>query len=907
MLDELNDALKSYELFFAPNLSPSNRATIGGMINTDACGKGSRVYGKTSSHVLTLEVVLLDGTIWQSEPLTAQELETVVQRNDQVGLIHQTIADIAIHKKDVIEQQFPKMKRFLTGYNLAKAIDAQGRFHLSEIIAGSEGTLAVVTKARLNLEPIPKYKGLALVRYPSFDAALNDAMALLSTEPTAIETIDDQILALARKDVIYSRVKTAIGDNPNVRNINLVEFSALKDAEVEASLDKLRDAAEENGRLGVFTTRDPAQIASLWDLRKKGVGLLGNMPGNRKPIAFVEDTAVPPQNLANYIKEFRQLLQSYGLQFGMFGHVDVGCLHVRPALDLQNPLDEKLVREISDKVVALVRKYGGVMWAEHGKGFRSEYTPMFFGEELYGDLQRIKAAFDPHNRMNPGKVVTPAGSTGETVKIEAPLRGQFDRQVPKSVQSPFQNAMYCNGNGACFNYHHHHVMCPSAKITRDRIHSPKGRATLIREWLRGLSQAQNSKSEAVTYDPTLDDRREDLQDLPQGKGKTSWLQKRRNGRTASQTSDDFSHEVYQAMSGCLSCKACATQCPINVDIPHFKSQFLQHYHSRYPRPVRDYLVGFMEQSLPTQARLASLANLCSQNGLAQKAAESMFGMVDAPKLAVPTLQQTLKKRKLTTATPAALANQSEEDKARSVILIQDAFTAFYDCDVFWATYDLLTDLGFQVHIAPYLPNGKALHIKGFLDEFREVAETNSAHHAALAQSGIPLVGIEPSVVLTYRDEYPRVLKCESLPFKVWLLQEWLETQSDQLRKRAPQQPQQTSRQYSLLGHCMEKTGALDSQSQWQKVFADLGSRLNILPAGCCGMAGVYGHERKNLEFSKGIFDMSWGTYFKTDAEHRQSILATGYSCRTQTKRFADHKPDHPVQALLRLLRAQKSP
>jgi hypothetical protein len=221
-------------------------------------------------------------------------------------------------------------------------------------------------------------------------------------------------------------------------------------------------------------------------LRKKGVGLLGNKPGNRQPIPFIEDTAVPPENLVNYIREFKALLNQYNLEYAMFGHVDAGCLHVRPALDMKQPQDEALIRKVSDGVVALVRKYGGVMWGEHSKGFRSEYIPVFFGAELYQDLRKIKAAFDPYNQLNPGKIVTPFGSDAEVVRLESPLRGQFDRQVSPQLRSDYEAAFKCNGNGACFNYHPDQVICPSAKETRDRIHSPKGRASLLREWLRQL-------------------------------------------------------------------------------------------------------------------------------------------------------------------------------------------------------------------------------------------------------------------------------------------------------------------------------------------------------------------------------------------------------------------------------------
>ena len=414
VLDQLNAHLKPHGVFFAPELAPSNRATIGGMVSTDASGVGSRIYGKTNNHVLALDLVFSDGSAWQSVPLDAAELQELKSGDDLVNQIYQGVDRIVTSKKELITQRFPKLTRFLTGYNLAHVYTEEGQFNLNAIIAGSEGTLAVVTGIKVKLTPLLTVKRLIVAKYLSFDDSLRAATILVQADPSAIETVDDTIVTLARQDVVWDRVGKFFsqpGDD-RVKSINLIEFAGtdadVVNADTQVLCNKL-DAllGQEQEAVGYQLATTDADIASLWELRAKGVGLLGNVEGNRRPIPFVEDTVVPPEHLAAYIQEFRQVLDTYGLEYGMFGHVDVGCLHVRPALDLKDEADEKLIRVITDQVKNLVLKYGGVVWGEHGKGLRGEYMPEFFGLELYDDLRRIKQLFDPTNKLNPGKLVTP--------------------------------------------------------------------------------------------------------------------------------------------------------------------------------------------------------------------------------------------------------------------------------------------------------------------------------------------------------------------------------------------------------------------------------------------------------------------------------------------------------------------
>ncbi|WP_088240251.1 FAD-binding and (Fe-S)-binding domain-containing protein [Calothrix rhizosoleniae] len=863
ILDQLNIYLKPYGVFFAPNVAPSNRATIGGMINTDGCGKGSRIYGRTSSHIIELTWILADGTMGRSQSLNSASLSQLKQGSDSLGKIYRQVDDIVTSKGDLIADIFPKMARFMTGYNLAKVYSSdEDTFNLNWILAGSEGTLAVITEAKLKLTKIPQFKQLLALHYNCFDDALQAASTLLASAPGAIETIDEKILALAQQDEIYYYVKDFIGD---AQAINLVEFVADTDAEIEEKVNRVWENLAP--ATGYYLATQETEISRLWELRKKGVGLLGNQSGRRKPIAFIEDTAVPPACLASYIPELKALLTAYQLDYAMYGHVDVGCLHVRPALDMKVPEDEALIRELSDKVVALVRKYGGVMWGEHGKGFRSEYTPLFFGEELYEDLRRIKAAFDPHNKLNPGKIVTPFNSEAEVVQLEAPLRGHFDRQVSPLLQQAYQTAFNCNGNGACFNFHGDDVMCPSYKGMNNRIHSPKGRASLLREWLRQLS---------------LNPERQITQ--------SNILVKLWNSWQSFTGVEDYSHDVYAGMHGCLSCKACATQCPIHVNIPEMKSQFLELYHSRYLRHWRDYLIADIEAIAQWQSYLPRLTNFITLNPLSRWFTQHFFALVDIPGASEYTIKQGLLELNASEFDLTELSALDESARQRSIILLQDAFTSFYDSQIVIDTYAFLTSLGYSVHVAPFFPNGKLLHLQGFLDKFRAIALGNAHYLQQLGKLGIPIVGIEPSITLTYRDEYRKYVLDVEIP-QIYLLQEFLNKVPVKLSSVT------TNKTYYLYGHCTEKTSVLESGKQWQKIFQAFGLELIPVSVGCCGMAGIYGHEAEHYDTSKDIYQLSWAKHLPSNPEERQYILATGYSCRSQLKRFAGWTPLHPIQVL----------
>ncbi|PZL97514.1 hypothetical protein CKF43_04440 [Pantoea graminicola] len=889
--DQLNAWLKPFGFFFSPELSTSNRATLGGMINTDASGQGSLVYGKTSDHVLGLRAVLLGGDILDTRPMATALAETLAQTATPEGRIYQQVLTRCREQRALILEKFPRLNRFLTGYDLRHVFsDDMQTFDLTRLLCGAEGTLAFVTEARLDIIPLPKVRRLVNIKYDSFDSALRNAPFMVEAQALSVETVDSKVLNLAREDIVWHSVRELIADVPDkeMLGLNIVEFAGDNAALIDQQIDRLCTrldtlmAQQQGGVIGYQLCNDLTGIERIYNMRKKAVGLLGNARGRAKPIPFVEDTAVPPEKLADYIVEFRALLDSHGLSYGMFGHVDAGVLHVRPALDMCDPQQEMMMKQISDEVVALTARYGGLLWGEHGKGFRAQYSPAFFGETLFNELRRIKAAFDPLNRLNPGKICTPIESHDEMMQVDAVTRGSYDRQIPLTVRDEWRGAMECNGNGLCFNFDARSPMCPSMKITRNRIHSPKGRATLMREWLRLLA--------GQGVDPLLLEKQ-----LPESRlSLRALIARTRNSWHARKGEYDFSHEVKEAMSGCLACKACSTQCPIKIDVPAFRSRFLQLYHTRYLRPASDHLVAAVESYAPLMAKAPGVFNFFLRQPWLKELSKTHIGMVDLPLLSAPNLKQQLSGHPAMNMTLEQLEAMPAGERAGYVLVVQDPFTSFYEAQLVNDFVRLIEKLGYRPVLLPFSPNGKAQHVKGFLQRFARTATRTADFLNRVAKLGLPMVGVDPATVLCYRDEYRQTLGEARGDFTVLLVHEWLQ------RALADREVQTTSGEpWYLFAHCTEVTALPSTPDQWQAIFARFGAKLENINVGCCGMAGTYGHETENLENSLGIYALSW--HPQLQRLPRQRCLATGYSCRSQVSRVEGNGMRHPLQALLALM------
>jgi FAD/FMN-containing dehydrogenase/Fe-S oxidoreductase len=858
VLDQLNEFLTPYGLFFPANVSTASRATIGGMVATDASGKGSRIYGKTSAYIEQLEVVLCDSLDYQVKPTPIDNLEVLKDKSLGDHLQFDVYQSVKQHREE-IERVFPDLNRGLTGYNLKQVLGDDDLFRMSYLLAGSEGTLAFTKSITLRLVPLPKYKALIAVLYDDYPKALRHVAELCESDPAAIEILDDKLIAQAQRDTVWQDLQAVFKDQPlnqSCRAMNFIEVVADDAASIEKQCEKfsahIRRTASEFGVVTSLVESDAKNIASLWNLRSRSVGLLAMVEGKPQGLAFVEDSTVPPAMLADYVEEFRAILDDHEIDYAMYGHADVGCLHVRPMLDMTQQSNRDMIRSISDRVAELVNRYGGLLWGEHGRGFRGEYSPMFFGEHLMPVLHQIKTAFDPNNLFNPGKLAVPEGHPGRVEKIdEVPFRGAQDEQIHPDWSRRYRSAINCNGNATCFSWQVNDAMCPSYKATKDKTLSPKGRAAMLREWAR--LQSTDPQSEAVA---------------------------------------ELEAELYRSLNACLSCKSCSYSCPLKVDIPDLKSSFLQRYYKTHKRPVRDRLFVRLESLQEIANKFPFLANLFLGNSLSRLVLRNIFGIVALPEFSA----SLMKGFKIRQARCLELDNLPlpEHCSEHQVILLPDSFNASFDSELLLNAYDLLTKFGFQVLVAPVLSNGKALHVKGFRNEFRHQADAHVEQINRLAAIGLPLISVEVVSRLMHEKEYLDVLG-RAPDYQIWSIEAWL---ADQIKRgglnhissKAINQPD-----LMLLPHCMEQTADKQSSSDWQTIFQHLGLSLNTRAAGCCGMAGLFGHERENQQLSDKIFSLNWKSIANS---HSGQLLASGFSCRCQLK-IQGKSAQHPLNILNR--------
>lgn len=830
ILSELNRMLAAHGLFYAPNVSTADRATIGGMIATDAAGKGSLIYGKTADHLLGVELYTAEGS----------KIDTIANR-DAVKFALEII-ELLKPVQDEISKRFPPLKRPLSGYNIRQCYQ-DGRFSFEHLIAGSEGTLGIVTAAKLNLLPIPKFKALMVVHYDSFVTALRDADFLIKFAPLAIEAVDEKVQKSAQTLPNWPQLAKLLNSVDKNYISNFVEFVADTQAELDAKIASVQDAL--NARDSNYVTiLENGQINQLWSIRSLAVGLVGKLPGVRKPIAFVEDAIVPPENLADFVEELQHKLDAQNFTYAMYGHVDVGCIHVRPALNMQEKTDREFIRPITEQVIELLNKYNGILWGEHGKGYRGEFVPHVFGEVLYPVLCQIKALFDPHNRFNPGKLTAPDAQT-KLQRIElVPMRGEFDEVVSSKDQQNFANAMLCNGNGACFNQDPTNVMCPSYKITKDRVHSPKGRAMVVKEWLR--KKATGTEQEQA----------------------------------------QAARDAFAALEGCLGCKACVGKCPTQVSIPDLRSRFLAEFYAKYQkRKLRDVLIGNIESLLPLAAKFAPVSNLVGKSGLLRK-----VGIINPPIFPNgESLAAYLKRNQIELYKNSAQASKLDDN---AVVIFTDVFTGFLDNQVVFALIEVVRKLGFKPYIIYPRTSGKALIWSGYVKEFVANSSDLIELIEPLFSHNIPVVGLESTITTLFRDEMGKFVK--ALSGKIQSIADFVTVNKDKLAACDT-----VADKYRLLPHCTEQALLPADGFNWQQVFKALGADLEVKNLGCCGMAGTYGHLKENEQNSHGLFAMNWQ---KTLADQARVNLASGFSCRTQSAKLAGVRPSHPIEIVNKLIK-----
>ena len=826
ILSDLNRFLAKSGLFFAPDVSTANRATIGGMIANDAAGKGSFIYGKTSDHIISLDLILANASRITTQNLDLEQLNSLPQT--YVSKLYKEIISYLEPVQDEIRRRFPALKRPLSGYNI-KQCYSDNKFDLGRLICGSEGTLGLVTSATLKLTPIPKYKTLVVIHYDSFIAALKDAKFLAQYRPLAIEAVDEKVQKSAQSLPNWTMLAKMLNSVDKNYVSNFMELVDDDNVSLEHRIRQLTtDLDSKNANYVVIS--DPSQIAQLWSIRSLAVGLAGKMSGSGKPVAFVEDAIVPIENLADFVTDLEEMLNNRKLKYAMYGHVDVGCIHVRPALNMQNLNDRELIRPITKDVISILKKYNGILWGEHGKGFRGEFVPEVFGEVLYPILCKIKALFDPSNRLNPGKLAS-IDKNHKLTRIEAvPMRGKLDEIIPKVEQEQYTGAMLCNGNAACFNKEPANVMCPSYKVTQDRVHSPKGRAMLVKEWLREKSKSSGRDKEVATM-------------------------------------------AFEAMSGCLSCKGCTGKCPTGVSIPDLRTKFLDVYHREYKRrSLREYLNCYIEHILVMCSRFPRLWNFVVEAKLLPS-----FGMSNLPKFS-----SSLKSELLNIYSNV---NQIKEFKENAVVIYADPFTGLLENNILLAFINTIKKMKMTPYIIYPIPSGKALIVGGMIDKFRSNSLKLAKLFEPVMSRGVPIVSLENTVALMFRDEVNKFAK----PFssKVLTVAEFITLNLDKLSQV------KLSGDYLLLPHCTEQAIHPKEALDWKSIFSKLGSTLEVKNLGCCGMAGSYGHQKEHRQNSAELFNMNWKDSIK------DNVLATGFSCRSQSMRFLNTKIQHPIEIIAR--------
>jgi FAD/FMN-containing dehydrogenase/Fe-S oxidoreductase len=858
VLDQLNRALAPHGLQFGPDVATASRANLGGMIGNNSAGARSIVYGKTSDHVRRLGVILADGSRAEFGPLTAAEWERKAARHGFEGSLYASVRQITLDTGPEIRRRFPRILRRVSGYNLDLILDqfdesaaaptgtngsggVAGR-GLVPLMLGSEGTLAVVSEAEIDLVPKPPVRGLLVPHFASLRAALDALAVCLEFGPSAVELMDQMLLDLARANLSLRDTMAAVRGRPAA--LFMVEFSGTEPGEVADRALRLRARLHEGaGVTAVVPALDPALRDPLWNLRSASMPLLLGLPGDRKPVTFVEDTAVAPERLPEFADRFREVLARHGTDGSFYGHASVGCLHIRPVLNLKDEGDRARMRRIMEDITDLVLEFGGALSGEHGDGLaRSEWNRKMFGEPVYEAFRRVKRAFDPDNLLNPGKVVDAPAMTehlryGPNYKPYEPAT-LFDY----GKQEGFVRAIeLCNGSGVCRKLQGG-TMCPSYRATLDEKDSTRGRANALRLALAGQEPLK----------------------APEGE----W--------------------VHGVLDLCLMCKACKSECPSNVDMAKLKAEFLNFYYQGRPRPLGQRLMARIYRLNRLGSLAAPLVNWLQRRGLVRWLLEKLGG-IDRRRSLPPVYFRHFR-RWFARQRPAEGAG-----RAGKVILLDDCFTTFNEPEIGRAAVRVLEGAGFAVELAGLTCCARPMISKGFLPEARELIAAQLPGLAARVADGTPVLGLEPSCILTLADEWPELVpgpEARRLAEAARLADGWLAGQVEAGRCEVKLRPR--AERCVLHGHCHQKAlvGTGGTAAALRLVP---GLEVKVLPTGCCGMAGSFGFEREHYDLSVAIANLDLLPALK--AEPEAVVAAPGTSCRHQIRDLAERRALHPLEVL----------
>ena len=838
--DELNHHVRGQGLLFGPDTSTSNRATLGGMLGNNSGGSHSIAYGLTVEHVIELKGFLADGSPVTFGTVTPVELAAKARLETLEGQIYREVARIRDQYRDQIATRYRGHWRRVCGYNLNELIK-DGPLNMARLLVGSEGTLFTIVEAKVRLVRRPKRTSVDVIHYHDIQEALESSQAILETGPYAVELTDKMILDLARGNIEYSKRMAFVQGDPGA--ILIVEYTGETDAEVKDKVEKLEAlrAREGFGYAG-HVALDNAEQQSIWKLRKAGLGLLLGTRGDAKPIAFIEDTAVDPKHMAAFVPRFRDIMAKHGAEGAYYGHCSVGCLHIRPLINLKTQRGLDQVQAMAGEIFDMVLEFEGAISSEHGDGrARSPYLERVFGPVVFGAFRELKAAFDPKNLLNPGNIVASPGVT-EHMRYGA----QYKTWEPRTLldfreQGGFAAAVeMCNGVGVC-RKNLEGTMCPSYMATRDEEHSTRGRANALRAVLSGR--------------------------VPEA--------------------DFTGRRLYEVMDLCLECKGCKAECPSNVDMAKMKYEFLYHYYKVHPTPMRNDLFAHIGDLSWWGSRLAPLSNWIGGWRINRWLLDVVVG-VDRrrplPAFARRSFTDWFDRRKPNADAPRG-----------SVVLFHDTFNTYNTPEVAQAAVELLEAAGYRVELVGRKCCGRPLISKGMLEEARAHADWNVTRLTPWVERGVPVVGLEPSCLLTLRDEYVDLLRTDAaraVAGASYLLEEFLLRERGRgltlaWRKGVP-------RKALLHGHCHQK--AMVGTAPTVAVLAWAGYEVSEVDSGCCGMAGAFGFEKEHYDLSVSLGNRRLAPAVKAAAADTV-VVAPGISCRQQIAHLTERRAKHPAEVL----------
>jgi FAD/FMN-containing dehydrogenase/Fe-S oxidoreductase len=862
VLDQFNRALAPHGMQFAPDVATASRANLGGMIGNNSAGARSVVYGKTVDHVRSLSAVLADGSTATFGKLRPGEWDRKAEARTREGQVYREVRRTVEGTAEEIRRRFPRIVRRVSGYDLLTPLEEGPERGLIPLLVGSEGTLAVVTEAEVGLVPRPRCRGLLVPQFATLADSLDAVAACLEAGPSAVELMDGLLIELAHTQLSLKETMAAIKGRPKA--LLMVEFSSDDPAEVADRVEKLRKRLDGvAGLTACVPALDPAVRDPLWDLRRASMPLLYGIPGDRKPVTFIEDPAVPPERLPEFIAEFRAALRRHGTDGAFYGHASVGCLHIRPVLNLKDPADVATMRAIMEEVTDLVLRFGGSLSGEHGDGLvRSEWNRKMYGPEVYEAFRRVKAAFDPDNLLNPGKVVN-APSMTESLRygpgyqpVNPPTVFDYSRQ-----EGFFRSVELCNGNGACRKLQGG-TMCPSFRATRDERDSTRARANALRLAIGAVNPVPERQRRVLEV-PVADAPGPDRSPM-----RRRWL--------------------YETMDLCLMCKACKAECPSNVDLAKLKAEFLNAYYAGRTRPLGHYLLRHIHRLNELGSWFAPLANWAGRQPALRWLLEKAAG-IDRRR-SLPPLYFDHFRRWFARRRPAEGAGRNG-----TVLLFDDCFTTFNEPEVGRAAVRVLEHAGYRVELAGRVCCGRAMISKGFLPEARALARAQLPGLARRVADGTPLLGLEPSCLLTVADEWTELVPgaaSRRVAASAELAEVWLAKQVKAGRCRLDLA--RTEGKCLLHGHCHQKAlqGARGSAAALALIP---GLDVSVLDAGCCGMAGSFGYEREHFDVSERIANLELVPAVK--AAPNATVAATGTSCRHQLRDLAGRHARHPLELL----------